>query len=381
MKRIGIAVSTLSGVLFFFACEPITVSVAPDGRIAFTREEGVFAVDLAGQKLTTIHGTMGPEPELATVVRWSPDGSRVAYVLLKGKGFGEVYELWAGDPATQERTKLLESQTPILYLGWSPDGKSVTAARGMQDDKAKGAEILVVEAAGGEAKTLAREVSAVHHWTAEGKVVLFQVAREHGENTRFYVGSIATVDPGSGTVTGHVNAASGQNAWLCLSPDGKRAAFLAVAAAASEEGLDLPAPDQGIDADKTYAFTYDFESGKLEKFRDDFVHYVLYSPDGAKAMFVTTQEDRKVLQVRNLAARADTVLDPAVVTSASRQLVSVPMYPVWLDDDRIFYWKERVIYGRSATSLSAHVVQLSTGERKNVQHVIDRLVDETTSGQ
>ncbi len=363
--------------VLLLACEPMTVSVAPAGRIAFSRSEGIFAVDLEKQALETIAPAGDGKP---TLVRWSPDGKKVAYFMITGEGFGESHELFLRGEAGTAKS-LYKVDQPVLFLQWSPDGKSVTFAQADSSGEAKGAVLHLVDVESGEDKVIAKEVSAVHHWTPEGWIVLFQVDGEHKEGSGLFVGAIATLDPKSGEIKEHVHASSGRNAWLSISPDGSKVAFLALAAAMTHEELQLPGEEEGVDTNETHAFVYDFAAKKLDAFADGVVQYLAYSPDGQRMMWVSKAEegDAKILRSRQLSTGEDKELDGDVVTEASKDMSSVPLYYVWLDANRIFYWKMKITYGRTASQIAAHIVDVTSGKSKNVQYVIDKLVDEASS--
>jgi Tol biopolymer transport system component len=56
---------------------------------------------------------------------WSPNGKRVAYILMDSAALGTPGQLWVADPAGQAKAVELDDDTPVYAFFWSPDSKSL----------------------------------------------------------------------------------------------------------------------------------------------------------------------------------------------------------------------------------------------------------------
>ncbi|HUP59567.1 MAG TPA: S9 family peptidase [Thermoanaerobaculia bacterium] len=110
-------------------------------------------------------------PQLSTP-RWSPDGTRVAYVVTRADLERSVYEgdVWIvgadGSGALQ-----LTRQGNDTQPRWSPDGKRIA----FLSDRNGSAQIHVIDVAGGEAQQWTREATAIRNaeWSPDGKRIAF----------------------------------------------------------------------------------------------------------------------------------------------------------------------------------------------------------------
>ncbi|MHC4597511.1 MAG: S41 family peptidase [Planctomycetota bacterium] len=88
--------------------------------IVFSSDDDLWSVPAEGglaRRLTRSRG-------IATRPRFSPDGSRIAYIGVE-EGYPEVYVM---DSDGGEGSRLTRVAAPTLVLGWTPDGKSVVFA-------------------------------------------------------------------------------------------------------------------------------------------------------------------------------------------------------------------------------------------------------------
>lgn len=131
--------------------------VAPrSGRITFLRDGDLYLMNESGgeeAKVVEDHG-------VATVPRWSPDGSRIAFVSQRGThSFIAVYE-----PAANRLTYLDPSTDMDMYPVWSPEGGRLAFVRipadnGDFDTPKRSAEpfsIRIVDVRSGDARELWR---------------------------------------------------------------------------------------------------------------------------------------------------------------------------------------------------------------------------------
>jgi dipeptidyl aminopeptidase/acylaminoacyl peptidase len=104
------------------------VQISPDGsRIVYVRVSHDIMTDRARRNLWMVNadGTnnrpLRSEPRNFTSPRWSPDGTRLAYVSA-AEGSPQLYVRWVDSGQTALLTNLVEAPAAIA---WSPDGKSI----------------------------------------------------------------------------------------------------------------------------------------------------------------------------------------------------------------------------------------------------------------
>lgn len=104
------------------------VQISPDGsRIVYVRTSFDIMTDRARRNLWIVNsdGTnnrpLRSEAKKFTLPRWSPDGTRIAYVS-NADGSPQLYVRWMDSGQTALLTSLVEEPDAIA---WSPDGKSI----------------------------------------------------------------------------------------------------------------------------------------------------------------------------------------------------------------------------------------------------------------
>ncbi|HEX6489009.1 MAG TPA: S9 family peptidase [Candidatus Dormibacteraeota bacterium] len=192
--------------------------VSPDGRsIAFTvtevdRDKDRMSTHIwvAGADGAAVQWTRGDESESAP--RWSPDGSRLAFVAARGEG--AKAQVWALDAAGGEARPLTDLKGGVQSYAWSPDGKRL-------------AVVGIVEPEKGETEADKAKPFEVRRliWKADGagflgdrRAHLFVVDLDSGESKQLTSGDFSVGTP----------------SW---SPDGARIAFSA--AMHADRDLDL----------------------------------------------------------------------------------------------------------------------------------------------
>lgn len=116
--------------------------ISPDGkRIAYVRRandimadrarSSIWLVDVATGAETPLSGS-GPEGD-AFAPRWSPDGSRIAYVSTTG-GAAQMWVKWLDGGAATRLTGLPASPSSLT---WSPDGRSIAYTMLVEDEGLK----------------------------------------------------------------------------------------------------------------------------------------------------------------------------------------------------------------------------------------------------
>jgi len=115
------------------------VQVSPDGsRIVYVRASHDIMTDRVRRNLWMINADGSNHRPLRSEVRsflsprWSPDGTRIAYVS-SAEGSPQLYVRWLDSGQTALLTNLVEAPEAIA---WSPDGKSIAFTQLVPSDKA-----------------------------------------------------------------------------------------------------------------------------------------------------------------------------------------------------------------------------------------------------
>jgi hypothetical protein len=121
----GVAVMPIDGtsrtrIVSFSTLDPQFVDWSPTGRIAFTRNCGLYAVDPDGGNQTTIR-----QPPSGCIKRppdWSPDGTRISFAESSSGGvLLKVADSDGSNLADLTPAGLLSADIPV----WSPDGQFI----------------------------------------------------------------------------------------------------------------------------------------------------------------------------------------------------------------------------------------------------------------
>ncbi len=122
-----------------FALEQATdVQISPDGKhVAYVRSSGDIMTDGARRTVWLIDVATGAQTPLldgvASRPRWSPDGTRVAYVTNDG-GKPQLFVHWLASGRTARITGLPEAPAD---MAWSPDGSRIAFTMFVPDEGAK----------------------------------------------------------------------------------------------------------------------------------------------------------------------------------------------------------------------------------------------------
>jgi dipeptidyl aminopeptidase/acylaminoacyl peptidase len=113
--------------------------ISPDGRtIAYTRKSNDIMTDKARSTIWLVDVASGQQRPLLAgsgsyfSPRWSPDGSRLAYVAAEG-GSPQLYVRWMTSGESARITGLPDSPTGIV---WSPDGRRIAYSMFVPDESA-----------------------------------------------------------------------------------------------------------------------------------------------------------------------------------------------------------------------------------------------------
>ena len=114
--------------------------ISPDGRtVAYVRQSNDIMTDKARPTIWLIDVGSGKQRPLVagsgsySSPRWSPDGTRLAYVAAEG-GSPQLYVRWMGTGESARITGLPDSPSG---LAWSPDGRRIAYSMFVPDDAPK----------------------------------------------------------------------------------------------------------------------------------------------------------------------------------------------------------------------------------------------------
>ncbi len=240
--------------------------ISPDGaRIAYvrrsfdvktdTRHGAIWLIDRDGGNHRPLAGTAGNQGS----PRWSPDGTRLAFVVADGDG-AQVYLHWFKDGVTARVTNLMQAPA---NLAWSPDGRQLAFVMRVPAKREalevalpappEGAEwapplkaidrmvyradgegylpdafgqVFVVPADGGTPRQLTD--GAFDHedlaWSADGSEILVSANRHENADLEPNDSDLHAVDIASGSMRA-LTKRFGPDKQPAASPDGKHVAF------------------------------------------------------------------------------------------------------------------------------------------------------------
>jgi len=242
--------------------------ISPDGsQIAYVRRTNDIMTDRAVSSIWLIDIASGAETPLVTGAgthvspRWSPDGTRLAYISTESGGGAELHVRWMDSGVSANITALPESPGGIA---WSPDGSSIAYAARVPDKglnlgsppaKPEGAkwgkplqvidsvtyrvdggtyvkpgttQLFLVDATGGAPRQLTfGEYSngGAVEWTPDGETLLFTANRDENWELESLDSEIYALDIASGEITALTDR-YGPDAGPQVSPDGQSIAYV-----------------------------------------------------------------------------------------------------------------------------------------------------------
>ncbi len=242
--------------------------ISPDGnRIVYSRQAMDIMTDRAVSNLWIIDTDGGNHRPLLSGSasygghRWSPDGTRLAYVARDGNRDAEIHVRWMDTGQTAVLTNLPESPSEIT---WSPDGRQIAFQMFVPRDakplatppaKPEGAEwapplkvieslryrfdgagylrtgethVFVLSADGGTPRQLTSgeyDHRSRLAWTPDGRTIVLAANRKPDHEYDPVESELWSVDVATGEMT-QLTDRDGPDGGPAISPDGRRIAYL-----------------------------------------------------------------------------------------------------------------------------------------------------------
>jgi hypothetical protein len=231
-----------------------------NGKIAFDKEGGIYAVNADGTDLTTLVGTSGSfDPA------WSSDGSKIAFARRTGVGVDtDVYVMNADGTGA---TGLTSDPAIETAPAWSPDGTRIAFQSYSDGDP----EIYTMGADGSDPIKLTNNssIDALPAWSPDGQRIAFN--SNVGGNANIWIVSA----DGSGQAQS-ITTSPLSDVRPNWSPDAARIAFMRV----------IPDPDPSCDPcdNQSDIYTIDSDGSGETLIRPDADGAPAWSPDGSKLL-------------------------------------------------------------------------------------------------
>ncbi len=332
---------TMAAIVLLAGCFPILLDVNKDGQVLIPRKEGVFVYDLKTDKIDLLLKSNGQaDPAWA---RWSPDASMALVAAVTP----DNQTIFTAVQVRSKRAKELGQVGQVALAIWSPDGKKFSFVEvGMGDGGLK-----AMDPASGKSQMLLEGASATHAWLPDSKtIVAIKPAENEGQDDKPASLMLVTLDGKSRKIA---EVRTEGNSALSLSPDGKKLVLVE----SGEDGdrlvsISLP------DGRKTPVTLGDLEPKAA-----------FFSPDGSKLALTTGGENNKSRLVILPNGGKPIVVDEDIMTSTGG-MNGMPVYPTWVDEKTILYFKAVPAYGVSGVSM--HLVKATIGGQSNdLQLTID----------
>jgi dipeptidyl aminopeptidase/acylaminoacyl peptidase len=317
------------------------VQVSPDGaQIAYVRVSHDIMTDRARRNLWMVNADgsnnrpVRSETKNFSSPRWSPDGTRLAYVSA-AEGSPQLYVRWMDSGQTALLTNLVKAPNAIA---WAPDGKSIAFTQLVPANKPPLAA--------------PPEKPEGAQWAPPVKVIDSVVYRVDGEG---YLEAgyqhVFIVSAEGGTPRQLTDGDFNDDGPLSFTPDSKRIIFSA------NRGEDWERDSQESDV-----FSVDVASGQLTQLttRDGPDNSPVVSPDGRKIAYAGYDDRLQGYQVTHLYVMdIDGGNARAITAGFDRDVVE----PRWSADSRSVYfaYDERGVRKLGAVKLDGKVRTLAEG--------------------
>ncbi len=371
MKKIKLILKNTTLVLLFFllvllACEPISVSVNSAGEIAFARSEGIFFIHPKTKKLESVQWNHGKDT-VPAIVRWSPDGQYLAYTV-KDKKSSSRTSVYVTDRSGSQNKKVYFESKVITQLEWSPDGTFLSLAQQGQDSKMAVADIVVISLTNNNAKIIIQNANDNHKWYDQNQLVFIKLTKrnQNKRNNKIYKGYLGFYNVKNDNIKKILPVISTKSQSIDVNPSRDYIAFTALrinkGAAEFSKAIKVTNPN---------AYLYKVNLHKIQKLSQKIISYVKFSASADKILLKVKNKNKHSLAFLNLKTRRLRYLEKNLLDKVSANSVSVEVYPSWLDQENVLFWRQINTYGANGQSLQLLSVNTNTLKKTNLQVLID----------
>jgi hypothetical protein len=271
------------------------------------------------------------------------------------------------DTASGKWKRLAKMRDPT-YVLYSPDGARLAVTRMADQPQAPIEdqplpELVLVDPETGATKVLASNVAALFRWLPDSQRVAIVQAVRKAEHEQL-LANLSLLDVETGVATPVVQVLTGQECHLDLSPDGRIATVCA--ADVGEAGVELH-PEE---FPRTKLFRVNLETKQIEKVGPE-ASYAIFSPDG-KSLLVGGRgtDELDAFTLRTADAELTKFVEIATGVYPPPSLAS-GAYPGWIDNEQVFYFAERAVYGTQGKALTLMLASRDGTNSRCVQPLID----------
>jgi dipeptidyl aminopeptidase/acylaminoacyl peptidase len=368
MKRYGLLALLAGGLT---GCVPVDLDVSSKGEMIIPREEGFFLYHPGKGQITQLQGAPPGQPVAG---RFTPSGAEVLLVV-KTRDEGKFEDVFRCEllPLAGGKGRTLYKASKVGNLQFSPDGAQLAVVRyeTEKDSFQEEAQLHLVDVKTGKDRLALKKVGHFVRWFADSKrLLLFRIQSKKNSD---YLGEIALFDTAGDKVTPLAGVLTRKESSLDLSPDNRKAILSAYRAGAV--GAQLKA-DGSL---RTYLFELDIGGRTVRNLSTEAI-YVRYSPSGKKVV-LTRRSARDFLGTRLELVVADAGLTDfkPIAADSYAPVFSLGMesecFPGWMDDQRLFYFSERMVFGQSGKALHMVLIGADGSNKKFVQPDIDQGVE------
>lgn len=359
ISRIRIAPILLSVALLLAGCLPIELDVSADGKILIARAEGYFALEPSTGKVERLYAPQNAKPVFG---RFMPDGKSIIAINETGEsamGMGRSFSVEQVTIA-DGTARTIFSGSNLTYAAVSPDGSTLAVTQ-LASEQAEGLdeklpELLLVDIRAGTNQKVAANAAPFIRWFPDSSGVLTYTIKSKSAEKGDYLGVLAKI-AADGTAKPLCAVLSGNDLFLEMSPDGSKALFTALGAAA---------PDAEIEqADTPALFELNIASGEAKRVAG-VVTYAIYSPDGKSILLGGSEkEEQLALSVADATTPGEArALGQGMPKNAGGNSgTSAAIYPSWLDNDTILYLASRPAYGTAGINLHLVTLDIAPGAK------------------
>jgi Tol biopolymer transport system component len=369
----------LAAVFIISGCFPSTVSVAPDGKIALPRGDGIYLMDMASGKSSRLYeAEKGKEPSW---VQWSPRGNELLYVVKN--------EIFITSPDGAQCRSLYKSNSTMGFCQWSPDMALISVTEldafriqteeSPDKDKApdKGEPSLkeeqlprltVLDAKTGAVKWQVPNIFFIHRWMPDSSsIVVFHILKKD-KDTGAYTGEIARLRLSDGKLY-PLAFTTGHESWLDVARNGEAIFFTAQSASLSKDELKMAEKDS-----KSTLFRLSLKGDKAALKEMGTATVFFGSPD-SKKLLLARQNDEGGTDLVVCDSHGDNEkLVAREASVASTEMSGGKILPLWLNNDEIMFWRYVTVLAPDGKALIAYTAKADGSKTTMVQNVIDQAV-------